>query len=128
MQNATDDPHVACRALPVMVVGGLSQLEADVLGADNYSQGYLETATLYGGIDRAGPRRHVAEVLGLTTGDCTVHEVESRCMVAVCCCVGCEGEQASQTWAESSRPVSALSPIGHVQACEVVVVCGLWPR
>ena len=51
-----------------MVIGGLGSLEAGVLGMENYSQGYLETATLIGGVDRAGPRGHWAEAFGLTTG------------------------------------------------------------
>ena len=51
-----------------MVVGGLSATEAGVLGIDRYGEGYLETATLFGGVDRAGPRGHFAQALGLTTG------------------------------------------------------------
>ena len=57
-----------CRALPLMVVGGLNAMEADVLGASHYQDGYLETCTLYGGVDQAGPRGHLAQALGLTTG------------------------------------------------------------
>ena len=52
-----------------MVVGGLSSEEAQALGMHNYDKGYLETATLFGGLDRAGPRGRFIQFLGLTTGE-----------------------------------------------------------
>ena len=65
---ATRPAGPVCRAMPLMVVGGLSEEEAQALGMHNYDKGYLETATLFGGVDRAGPQGRVAQFLGLTTG------------------------------------------------------------
>ena len=51
-----------------MVVGGLSEAEGAALGMHQYGKGYLETATLFGGVDRAGPQGRLMQFLGLTTG------------------------------------------------------------
>lgn len=57
------------RNMPLLVIGGISPAEAAILGEGKQAQGYLEVATLYGGIDRRGPdHSHLWHVFGLTTG------------------------------------------------------------
>lgn len=58
------------RNMPLLVIGGISPAEAAILGEGKQAQGYLEVATLYGGIDRRGPdHSHLWHVFGLTTGE-----------------------------------------------------------
>ena len=90
-----------CRAMPLMVVGGLSEEEARALGMHNYDKGYLETATLFGGVDRAGPQGRVAQFLGLTTG--SVQELG----------FGAEG----MTLAGLGARVAGMRPQGRVAQC-----------
>ncbi|KAK9789401.1 hypothetical protein WJX73_006004 [Symbiochloris irregularis] len=57
------------RRMPLPVIGGLAAEEAAVLGEEHQAEGYLETSTLFGGIDRRGS--HASRMwhhLGLTTG------------------------------------------------------------
>lgn len=59
-----------CRRMPLPVIGGVAAEEAAVLGEDNQAQGYLETSTLFGGIDRRGSHSsRMWHTFGLTTGD-----------------------------------------------------------
>ena len=123
--------------MPLMVVGGLGALEADVLGLDNYKQGYLETATLFGGVDRAGPRGHLVQALGLTTGDHapSCHRVRGLVQAgSLTPAVGGGAAPDLPVWARQAEPRPCVSwgqsgaegaaREGPQQAAEPLVCCG----